>query len=371
MASADAEGLHPDTLAIIAGRGDRVAGAPLNVPVHFASAYHPDAEVGYAREGNESWSALEHALGELEGGTALCFASGMGAVSAVMDQLPVGAAVVAPNDSYTGTRWYLEAPAASGRLDVRLVDISDTDEVARAAQGAALVWLESPTNPLMRVADIAAVVEAAHQAGAAVAVDNTFATPLLQRPLDLGADYAVHSATKFIAGHSDLLAGAVVTGDPERVAALQTRRTVLGAILGPMEAYLALRGLRTLPVRLARSQETAGVLAQRLTDHSVVTRVRYPGLPGDPGHERACTQMSGFGAMLSFEVGDADAAERACGATRVIVHATSLGGVETTMERRRRHAREDLTPDGLIRISVGCEHPDDLWADLERALAAA
>ena len=338
------------------------------MPVGFASAYHPGGDATYAREGNPSWTAFEDALGGLEGGSALAFASGMGAVSAVFEQLPVGVTVVAPRDAYTGTRWYLDEAASRGRFDVRLVDMTDTDTVAAACDGAALVWVESPTNPLMGIADIAAICAAAKTAGAAVAADNTFATPLLQRPLAMGADYVVHSATKFIGGHSDLLAGAVVTGHSRRHEDLQVRRTVLGAVLGPMEAYLALRGLRTLPVRLARAQATAATLAERLAAHVAVTRVRYPGLSTDPGHELAGRQMDGFGAMLSFEMATAEQAEKVCASTEVIVHATSLGGVETTMERRRRHAREDFTPEGLIRASVGCEHVEDLWADLEQAL---
>ena len=368
MTGLDDLNLHPETLAVVAGRGPRHPGAPLNQPVSFASAYHAGGEATYAREANPSWSAFEEALGGLEGGAALAFASGMGAISAVFEQLDAGAVIVAPRDAYTGTRWYLDDAAKRGRFSVRLVDVTDTAAVVAACAGAALVWVESPTNPLLGIADIPAICAAAKDAGAATAVDSTFATPLLQRPLALGADYVVHSATKFLAGHSDLLAGAVIVSDQQRWEDLQVRRTVLGAVLGPMEAYLALRGLRTLPVRLARAQATAGILAERLAEHAAVTRVRYPGLPTDPGHDRARRQMDGFGAVLSFEMSTAEAAERACAAARVIVHATSLGGVESTMERRRRHAREEHTPDGLIRLSVGCEHPDDLWADLEQAL---
>ena len=341
------------------------------MPVDFASAYHPGGDATYAREANASWTALEDVLGELEGGDAIAFASGMGAASAVFELLPAGAAVVAPRDSYTGTRWYLEEASSRHRFDVRLVDVTDTDAVVAASADAALVWVESPTNPLMGVADIKAICAAASAEGTAVAVDNTFATPLLQRPLELGADYVVHSATKFISGHSDLLAGAVVARDPQRLEKLQVQRTVMGAVLGPMEAYLALRGLRTLPVRLARAQETAATLAQRLAAHPAVSRVRYPGLASDPGHDRAREQMDGFGAMLSFELATGEAAETVCAAVTVVVHTTSLGGVETTMERRRRHAREDYTPDGLIRVSVGLEHVEDLWADLEQALGTA
>ena len=356
---------------MIAGRGERRPGAPLNVPVHLSSTFHPGGEVTYTREGNPSWTALEETLGLLEGGTAFAFASGMAALSAVHEQLPAGAVVVAPHDAYTGTRAYLEDAHRLGRLESRLVDVTDTEATAAACEGAGLLWIESPTNPLLGVADIPALAAAAHAAGATVVVDNTFATPLLQRPLELGADVVVHSATKFLAGHADVLAGVAVTADPQRAEQLHYKRTLLGAALGPMEAYLVLRGLRTLPLRLERGQRTAGELAQRLAAHPAVSRVRYPGLADDPGHERAAKQMSGFGALISFELADAATAERVCAATRVIVHTTSLGGVETTMERRRRHPREDLTPEGLIRISVGCEHLDDLWADLEQALGHA
>ena len=370
MASTPDDSLHPDTLAVVAGRGERVPGAPLNVPVTLTSTFHADGPVSYAREGNPTWSAFEETLGALEGGQCLVFAAGMAAVSAVLEELAVGAVVVAPQDAYTGVRSYLADATSRGRLQQRLVDITDTAAVAGACDGIDLLWLESPTNPMMGVADIPAAAEAAHRAGAGVVVDNTFATPLLQRPLDLGADLVVHSATKFIAGHSDVLMGAVVARDEHRLQALHQRRTLLGGVPGPMEVFLALRGLRSLPVRLERAQRTAGLLAQRLAEHPAVTRVRYPGLAGDPGHERAAGQMAGFGAVFAFEMADADSAERACASTRLIVHSTSLGGIETTMERRQRHPLEDLTPAGLIRISVGCEHPDDLWADLDQALGA-
>ena len=367
----DESTLHPDTIAVVAGRGTRDPGGPLNVPVYLASMYHAGGDVTYAREGNPTWSAFEETLGALEGGAAVAFASGMAAVTAVAEQLPVGATVVAPRDAYTGTRRYLAEAAQRGRLAVRLVDVTDTAAAAGACSGAALLWLESPTNPLLGIADIAALAEAAHAAGALIVVDNTFATPLLQRPLALGADAVVHSATKFIAGHSDLLMGAVVTAAPEYARRLAEHRTVFGGVPGPMETYLALRGLRSLGVRLERAQSNAMVLATRLAEHRGVSRVRYPGLDDDPGHERAAKQMSGFGGIVAFELPDADGAERVCAATRVIVHSTSLGGIETTMERRRRHPLEDHTPEGLIRISVGCEHVEDLWNDLAQALEEA
>ena len=371
MGSSDVSNLHPQTRAIVAGRGAAQPGDPLGVPVHFASTYVAGGEVTYAREGNPSWSALEDAIATLEGGDALVFASGMGAVSAVLEEVPVGAVVVAPHDAYTGVRVWLQDAQRRGRLELRLVDIADTAATADACGGAALLWLETPTNPLLAIADVAALAAAAHGHGAAVVVDNTFATPLLQRPLDMGADVVVHSATKFLAGHSDVLGGAVVTRDRTRLGQLELRRTLQGAALGPMEAYLILRGIRTLGVRMDRTQATANELAIRLEAHPAVGRVRYPGLATAPGHALAAMQMLGFGAMVSFELPDAPSAERVCAATHVVMHATSLGGVESTMERRRRHPNEDAVPEGLIRLSVGCEHVDDLWADLAQALEHA
>ena len=371
MGSSDLSNLHPQTRAIVAGRGAAQPGDPLAVPVHFASTYVAGGEVTYAREGNPSWSALEDAIATLEGGDARVFASGMAAVSAVLEEVPVGAVVVAPHDAYTGVRYWLQDAQRRDRLDLRLVDVADTAATADACDGAALLWLETPTNPLLAIADVAALAAAAHGHGAAVVVDNTFATPLLQRPLDMGADVVVHSATKFLAGHSDVLGGAVVTRDRTRLGQLELRRTLQGASLGPMEAYLILRGIRTLGVRMDRAQVTANELAIRLEEHPAVGRVRYPGLASDAGHALAAKQMLGFGAMVSFELPDAESAERVCAATHVVMHATSLGGVESTMERRRRHPNEDAVPDGLIRLSVGCEHVDDLWADLAQALEHA
>lgn len=365
------DGMDLATVAVAAGRGSPRPGAPVNVPVHLTTVFTGGGDVGYAREGNPSWTALEEALGALEGGTALVFASGMAAITAVFEQLDVGAVVVAPGDAYTGTRAYLADAAARGRLRVRLVDVADTAATAAACSGASLLWVESPTNPLMAVADLEALAAAARGTGATFAVDNTFATPMLQRPLDMGADIVVHAVTKYIAGHSDVLLGAVVTADPQRAASLATRRTLLGGVPGALDAFLALRGLRTLPVRLERAQANAGELARRLDAHPAVRRVRYPGLPADPGHERAAKQMRGFGGMLAFETATAEGAEAVCRAVRLIAHVTSLGGVETTMERRRRHPNEDLTPDELIRVSVGCEHVEDLWADLSQALERA
>jgi cystathionine gamma-synthase len=364
--------LSLETLAVMAGRGPRVPDEPLSAPVVFAGTYHAGGPVGYGRDGNPTWTALEETIGALEGGRALAFASGMGAITAVFESLPPGARIVVPGSSYIGTRAFLAERGGRGRFEARIVDVTDTEATLAACEGAALLWIETPTNPLIGIADLAALCPGARRAGARVAVDNTFATPLRQRPLDLGADIVVHSVTKYLSGHSDLQLGAAVTRDEALLKDLFERRELYGAIPGPMEAFLALRGIRTLPVRLARAEESAGELARRLGRHPAVTRVRYPGLPGDPGHAVASRQMTGFGAMLSFEVkGGAEAAEAVCVAVRVLTHATSLGGVETLIERRHKWRGEESTPPSLLRMSVGCENVEDLWADLVRALAGS
>jgi len=329
------------------------------VPPVFASSFRSGGEYEYSRnEGTPTWAALETAVGRLEGGTATAYASGMGAVAAIVDLLPPMSRVVVPADSYTAVR---QLVAARGHT-VDLQDITDTEATLEAAQNAAMLWLESPTNPLMDVADLPALCAA----DTLVAVDNTFATPLLQQPLVLGADVVMHSGSKYIGGHADLLIGLTVAADPSLAERLRRQRVLSGTTPGGMEAFLATRGLRTLPLRVRQAQESAGELAVRLDQHPRVTRVRYPGLVGDPGHARASKQMSGFGAMLSFEVtGDAD---EVCAALTVINAATSLGGVESTIERRAKLAGQEHVPPSLLRLSVGCEHVEDLWADLDAAL---
>jgi cystathionine gamma-synthase len=366
-------GLDPATVVVHAGRPAAGPGAPLSPPLVLASTYHAGGEPSYGRTGNPTWTDLETALGALEGGHALAFASGLAAVSAVLDEVPPGGTVVAPASAYLGTRAILAERQAAGRLaQVRLVDVTDTPATLAACRDADLLWVESPTNPLLDVADLAAVAGGARALGLLVAVDNTFATPLGQRPLERGADLVVHSVTKFLSGHADLVLGAVVSADAERAARLLERRSLGGAVPGPFEAWLALRGLRTLAVRLERAQASATELAWRLARHPAVDRVRYPGLPHDPNHARAVGQLDGFGALVAFEVvGGADMAEAVCAATRLIVDATSLGGVETTMERRARWPGDEGVPAGLIRLSVGCEHVDDLWRDLDQALRSA
>lgn len=364
--------LDPSTVVVHAGRPERVPDAPLGGSPVFSSTYIAGGDRGYGRFGNDTWAAFEQTIGELEGGRGLSFASGMAAAAAICDLVPVGGRVVAPQHAYNGVLALLGQQASTGRLHVHRVDVADTAAVSRTVTGADLLWLESPTNPAMEIADLPTLCAAGQAAGATVVIDNTFATPLLQQPLAFGADVVMHSATKFIAGHSDVVLGAVVTANDDLWAALESRRRNLGAIPGPMEAWLALRGLRTLALRLDKAQSNAAALAERLREHPRVSRVRYPGLADDPGHTRAVAQMSGFGAILAIELGgDAEGAQRVCESTKLWVHATSLGGVESTLERRRRWPAEVPTiPADLIRLSVGIEHPDDLWSDMEQALKA-
>lgn len=359
---------HPSTRLVHTGRPDRTPDAPLSEPVTLSSTYVAGGPTGYGRFGNPTWSAFEEVVGDLEGGRAVAFASGMAAVAAVLELVPAGGRVLLPRQVYNGVAALVDR--ATGRWQVERVDLTDTEAVVAALPGTRLLWLESPSNPAMQVADLPALCAAGQQAGAIVAVDNTFATPLLQQPLRLGADIVVHSATKFLAGHSDVQLGVAVTTDDPTYDAVAGQRTERGAIPGPMETWLALRGIRTLDLRLERAQRSAGILAERLSEHPRISRVRYPGLPSDPGHRRATEQLEGYGAMLAAEVhGGAEAAAEVCERVRLWVHATSLGGLESMLERRRRWPSESPEiPENLLRLSVGIEHVDDLWNDLVQAL---
>jgi cystathionine gamma-synthase len=342
-------------MAVALGRG---AGPAVNPPLVLSSTYRGG---GYGREGNEVWSAFEEVVGALEGGTAVVFPSGLAAVRAVLELVGADELVVAPTGAYSGTRQLLRDLSARGRLRCSFVDITDTAAVLAASAGASLLWVESPTNPLMGVADVAALASSSGTGvGAArCVVDNTFATPLLQRPLSMGADLVVHSATKLLSGHSDVILGVVVARDESLAAAVRDVRHDHGAVPSPFDVFLALRGIRTLPVRLERACATAAVLAERLGAHPSVSYVLYPG----------------FGTMLSFVTGDdgtAAAADRFCASVRVAVAATSLGGVETLVERRARYPldADAGVPEGLVRVSVGLEDVEDLWADFQGALQA-
>ncbi|MDQ6615094.1 MAG: PLP-dependent transferase [Actinomycetota bacterium] len=354
----------------------------MNFPVELSVTFRAGGLPTYGRDNNSTWEAFEAVLGGLEGGSALAFASGMAAIGAVLETVPVGGWVVAAGDSYSGTRRFLSDAGERGRLAVRSADVADTDATLAACEevssapsrraSGGMLWLESPTNPMLAIADLPALIEGAHQLGLMVTVDNTFATPLLQSPLEIGADVVVHSVTKLIAGHSDIVLGAAVTRSEGMLEKLRSRRSLHGAIPGPMETFLALRGLRTLAVRLERAQSTAAELAERLAARPGVFGVRYPGLPDHPGHKLAARQMRGFGTMVAFEVaGGAEAAEAVCQSVQVVTPGTSLGGVETLIERRARWSADSHLPPALLRLSVGLEHPDDLWRDLDQALAKA
>lgn len=372
MTLVDEPKLHPESLVVAGGRPHE-PGAPFNAPIVLASAFrHDGAENRYSRHDvTDTVTAFEDVLGELEGGRAFAFASGVAAMAAVVEGRPAGGVAVVPSDAYSGTVSIFAAQQELGRLTVRPVDIGDTAAVIAALDGADLLWLETVTNPLMTVPDIATLAAAAHEAGALVCVDATFSTPLVVRPLDLGADVVMHSVTKYLSGHSDVLMGALVVRDPALAAQVHDRRTMTGAIPGALETFLATRGMRTLALRMERAQANASELAGRLDAHPRVTRVRYPGLASDPGHAIAARDFAGFGAMIGFEVdGSADDAERVCAQLRLINHGTSLGGVESLIERRARHPVDAAfgTPDNLLRLSVGIEHVEDLWADLAQAL---
>ena len=331
--------LSPATRAVALGRPARDPGAPVNTPPVLSSTFAAGGSVSYARVGNPTWSAFEEVLAALEGpgATAVAFASGMAAIAAVAELVPVGGTVLGQSVAYSGTRGLLGAWAASGRIELREVAPRADALVAALDASPGLVWIETPTNPTLDVVDIAAVAGAARDRGCLVVVDSTFATPLGQHPLDLGADIVVHSATKYLAGHSDVLLGAVVVADPDLAHRIVQNRIIGGGIPGPMETWIALRGLRTFPLRWERSCANAAELARRCRDHPAVQHVRHLALPEDPGHPLAARQMSAFGAIVSLELrGGAQAAERVAASTRVWLHATSLGGVESTLERRRR-----------------------------------
>jgi cystathionine gamma-synthase len=363
------EHLHPESWLVAAGRPSQI-GAPLNVPLVPASTFLLGDRLEYSRDdGTPTWEALEDVVGGLEGGRAVAFASGMAAIAAVFDQLQTGAHLVLPDDCYQGVAGLAEAGQSCGRWTIERVRGDDTARWIAACGFADLVWLESPSNPLLTVSDVSAICAADRKPGAILAVDNTFATPLNQRPLDVGATVSIQSATKFIGGHSDLLAGVASTRDDLLYRALRTRRELAGATPGTLEVFLAVRGARTMALRLDRAQANAAMLAERLTMHPAVERVRYPGLPSHPTHDVARRNLKGFGTIISFDVaGGAQAADDVCRHVRLIRHATSLGAVESTIERRAKvHGQEHL-PASLLRLSVGIEHCDDLWSDLHAAL---
>ncbi len=365
-------GIKPESWLVSAGRASE-PGAPLNVPPIPASNFIIGGGREYSRDdGTPTWEALEEIVGGLEAGKAVAFASGMAAIAAVFDQLAAGAVVVLPDDCYQGVAGLAAAGAERRRWSVQRVAVEDTAGWIRACSVADLIWLESPSNPLLTVADLGAICAAPRKPGAIIAVDNTFATPLNQQPLDLGATVSLQSATKFIGGHSDLLAGIATTKDDALWHALRKSRELTGATPGTLEAFLAVRGVRTLALRLQQAQQTAMILAERLEKHPLVTRVRYPGLPSHPTHTIARRVLKGFGTIISFDLlGGAEFADGVCRNVRLIRHATSLGAVESTIERRAAIPGQEHLPPSLLRLSVGIEDADDLWADLDSAISSA
>jgi len=369
----DLEKLATESKVVAAGRPAKQPDGALNPPIALNSTFHEGGPVGYGRYGNETWSALEEAISVLEGGKTLLFSSGMAAISAVFSLLPEGAVIVAANNGYQGTTTLLKKLNESEKLKVRFVNLANTDECIAAIPGAQMLYLESPLNPLLEVVDLPKIIAAGKAAGCGVAVDNTLATPLLQNPLALGADISIHSVTKYLSGHSDLILGSLTTNDQALYGRLEQSRRYGGAIAGPFEAWIALRGLRTFAIRMQRSQENAMELANRLSKDSRISKVRYPGLATDSYHGLAKSFMKGFGAMISFDVkASVEQVDLMCNSSKLITNATSLGGVESIWERRRRWATESATvPENLIRFSVGIENVDDLWDDIQRALNTA
>lgn len=372
--------LRPATLLARAGGAAGPVTGAVVPPLVASSTFERRAGSGfeYLRDDNPTARHVERLLTQLEGGAdALLFASGMAAATAVFDALPPGAAVLAPEVMYWNLRRWLRDRDAEGRLRVRFLDMSDTGAVAAAIaeRPPALVWTETPANPLWTVTDIAAVSKLAHDAGALVAVDSTAATPLATRPLALGADLVVHSASKYLNGHSDLVAGVVVAARTDDVfARIRGNRHDRGAVPGPFEAWLLLRGLRTLELRFARACASALAIARHFATDPRVLAVLYPGLSDHPGHALAARQMGGrFGGMLSIRVrGGGAAAAAVAASTRIWVQATSLGGVESLIEHRAPvEGPESPVPPDLLRLSVGIEDPTDLIADLDAALSAA
>ena len=391
------ENYAPDTFVVSGGRPAHEHDAPVNPPVVFSSTFRGAGSVDistdkvYARFANPSWDGMEEIVAQLEGASqpGLLFPSGMAAVASVIDLVPAGAIILIPKHAYMASVTMAKDLERRGIATVVRLDIEDTDSCIRAFEQAAatagvtaetvnyaapkvLAWLESPTNPMLEVADLPALCEAARRLGIVTAVDNTFATPLLQQPLSLGADVVVHSATKYLSGHSDVLLGITATNHEELYQAMRHHRITNGAIPGPMEAWLGLRGLRTLSLRVERAVANAQELAERFEKHPMVREVRYPGLPSDKGHELAKKQLTGgFGAVLCIVLdADAEQTERVVEQLQLWTPATSLGGVESLVERRRRHGSEpESIPVSLLRLAVGIENVEDLYADFERALA--
>ena len=375
-----------ETRAIHAGQEPDALTGAVNVPIYQTSTYAQDGVLmvrgghDYARTVNPTRTALEECLASLEGGAhGICFSSGMGATTAIMELFAPGSRTVGINDVYGGTYRLFSKLYAPKGYDYEFLDLTD-EGVVRSAfeQPVSLVWLETPSNPLLKIVDIAAVAERAHAAGALVVVDNTFASPYLQQPLALGADIVVHSTTKYVGGHSDSVGGAVIVNDDELARRLHFVQNSMGAVPGPFDCFLTLRGAKTLAVRIERHCDNAEMIARWLEESPAVSEVFYPGLESHPGHETAARQMRRFGGMIAFRVrGGRAAVNAALSETGVWTLGESLGGVESLIEHPGAMTHASLAgsgfevPDDLIRLSVGIEHVDDLMRDLVTMLVNA
>jgi cystathionine gamma-synthase len=373
--------MHIETLAVHAGRSVDPATGAVTAPINLSTTFQRESDGSYhagrvyIRTSNPNRDALELCLTALEGGVACAaFASGSAAAMTLFQTLEPGAHVIAPLDAYHGTLKLLRDVFGPWKLDVTCVDMTDAAAVRAAMRASTrLVWVETPSNPLLRIADIARMAEIAHAGGAICAVDNTWGTPVLQRPLELGADISMHSTTKYLGGHSDVLGGALIArADDEVFQRIRAIQTGGGAVLAPFDAWLTMRGISTLPWRMRAHSAGARAVAEFLCGQPRVSVVHYPGLRSHPEHEIAARQMSDFGGMLSFQVrGGAASARAVANRMQLAIQATSLGGTETLIEHRASVEGPDTrTPDDLLRVSIGLEHPDDLIADFAQALAA-
>jgi cystathionine gamma-synthase len=368
-----------ETVAVHAGRKIDPGTGAVMPPIHLSTTFERRPDGGYTdgfvytREENPNRRSLEQCLAQLEGGAvAAAFGSGQAATLSVFQALAAGDHVILPDDAYFGTGKLALAILARWGLQSSVVDMTHVEQVRAALRpNTRLIWVETPSNPLLKITDIAAVAEIAHAAGALCAVDNTWPSPLGQRPLQLGADLAMHSTTKYLGGHSDILGGAIVARvEDDYFARIRTNQTIGGAVPSPFDCWLLLRSIRTLPYRMRAHSEGAMAVAEYLTDHPKIAKVHYPGLPTHPGHEIAARQMLSYGGMLSIQLeGGMEQAMAMAARVQLFTRATSLGGVESLIEHRASvEGPTSKTPANLLRVSVGLEHPDDLIADLAQAL---
>lgn len=341
------------TIAVSSGRPEKKPDGPINTPISLNSTYHAGGDIGYARYGNDSCTSLEQAISELEGGKTLAFTSGMSAMASIFQIIPLGSVVVASNQGYAGVNATMQQLHDEKKIIARFVDIANTKEVLENLDDAYMLWIESPTNPRLEVADLTILINECKSRNILVGVDNTFATPINQLPLSLGADISMHSVTKYLAGHSDVLMGSVSTNNVDFFNKLEFARKINGTIPSPFDSYLALRGIRTFPLRFTQAENNAKFLFNLINNHPLVTKVYYPG----------------FGAIISFELDlDPDDVDVLCNSAKLIAYATSLGSVESLWERRRRWKLESpIVSESLVRLSVGCEDKDDLWEDISTA----